>query len=71
MMSSYYGQRFETYIIEEKANSGVIALYGSAARCGEIGDKICIISYVSVTEDETSKLTQKVVFVDDDNKFRQ
>ncbi|MCD4780710.1 MAG: aspartate 1-decarboxylase [Candidatus Omnitrophica bacterium] len=37
------GQRFETYIIEEKGNSGVIALYGPAARCGETGDKICII----------------------------
>ena len=63
------GQRFETYIIEEKANSGVIALYRPAARCGEIGDKICIISYVSVTEDEISKLTQRVVFVNEENKI--
>lgn len=62
------GQRFETYIIEEKKNSGVIALYGPAARCGEIGDKICIISYVLATDDEISKLDQKVVFVDKDNK---
>ena len=63
------GQRFETYIIEEKANSGVIALYGPAARCGEIGDKICIIFYVSVTEDEISKLTQRVVLVNEENKI--
>jgi len=63
------GQRFETYIIEEKANSGLIALYGPAARCGEIGDRICIISYVLVAEDEISKLTQRVVFVNEENKI--
>ena len=64
------GQRFETYIIEEKGNSGVIALYGPAARCGEIGDKICIISYLLATDDEISKLDQKVVFVNEDNKIK-
>jgi len=46
------GQRFETYVIEEKKNSRTIALYGPAARCGEIGDRICIISYALVSDDE-------------------
>ena len=63
------GQRLETYIIEEKENSGVIALYGPAARCGETGDKICIISYVWATDDEIRKLDQKVVLVNEDNKI--
>ena len=63
------GRRFETYIIEEKENSGVIVLYGPAARCGEIGDKICIISYLLATDDEISKLDKKVIIVNENNEI--
>jgi len=63
------GARFETYVIEEKANSGVIALYGPAARCGEIGDKVCIISYVLVSDDDIENVKQRAVFVSEDNKI--
>ena len=62
------GQRFETYVIEEKANSGRTVLYGPAARCGKAGDKICIISYVSISEDEIGKIKAKVVMVDKNNR---
>ena len=64
------GQRFETYIIEEEENSGIIALYGPAARLGEIGDKLCILSYVLVSEDKVVNLKEKVVFVNEDNTIR-
>lgn len=63
------GKRLETYVIEEKENSGIIALYGPAARCGEIGDKLCIISYVLVSSDEISQVETKTVFVDQNNKI--
>lgn len=63
------GQRLETYVIEEERGSGIIALYGPAARCGEIGDKLCIVSYVLVSEDEIGKVEKKVVFVDKDNEI--
>lgn len=62
------GQRFETYVIKEKNCSGIIALYGPAARCGETGDKICIISYATVTDDEINKLKEKIVLVDEHNQ---
>ncbi len=62
------GQRFETYVIEEKANSGRTVLYGPAARCGKAGDKICIISYVSISEDEIGKIKAKIVMVDKNNR---
>ena len=39
------GARFETYVIEEQKNSGVVSLYGPAAHLGEVGDLIIIISY--------------------------
>lgn len=63
------GKRLETYVIEEKKGSGIIALYGPAARCGEIGDKLCIISYVLVSDDEISKIETKTIFVDEDNRI--
>ncbi len=62
------GQRFETYIIPEKENSGTIALYGPAARLGEIGDKLCILSYVFASDDEIKDLKPVVVFTDDKNR---
>ena len=63
------GARLETYIIEEKENSGIIALYGPAAKRGEIGNELCIISYVLITNDEIPNFKSKVVFVDKNNKI--
>ena len=62
------GERFETYIIEEKENSGTIALYGPAARLAEVGDKVCIISYVLVSSQEAQIIKPEVVIVDKENK---
>jgi len=62
------GMRLETYVIEEQANSGIVALYGPAARCGEIGDKLCIISYVLVSNDEVNQVKANTVLVDENNK---
>src|SRR5882724_9203688 len=39
------GERFETYLIEGPAGSGVVCLNGPAARKGAVGDEIVIISY--------------------------
>lgn len=64
------GLRFETYVIEEKENSGEIILYGPAARCGNAGDKICILSYVSISDDEIGKIKEKVILLDDKNQIK-
>ncbi len=63
------GRRLETYCIEEKESSGTIALYGPAARMGEIGDIIIIISYGLIEAAEAKKLKAKVVHVDKDNRI--
>ena len=65
------GNRFETYVIEEEKASGIIALYGPAAKLANIGDEVCIISYLLVTDDEIAKLKTKVVLVDKDNKSKK
>ncbi|MBN2030223.1 aspartate 1-decarboxylase [bacterium] len=64
------GQRFETYIIEEESHSGTIALYGPAARLGEIGDKLCILSYAFIDDSETEQMKPKIVFVNKQNKIK-
>ena len=63
------GDRLETYVIEEEENSGIIALYGPAAKRGEIGNELCIISYALITNDEIPNFKSKVVFVNKKNKI--
>lgn len=62
------GQRFETYTIEGKAGSGEIQLNGAAARLGQVGDLIIILSYCLLPADEAAKFKPTVVKVDSKNK---
>lgn len=61
------GARLETYTIPGKRGSGVICLNGAAARQTQIGDKVIIIAYAAMSEDEARHFTPKVVMVDEDN----
>ena len=64
------GIRFETYVLEGPAGTGEIALNGPAARLGEPGDLIIIISYSLVDEEEIKKgFSARVVHVDEHNKI--
>lgn len=63
------GSRFETYTIAGKRGSGMICLNGAAARCVSTGDKIILMAYADVTEEEAKHHKPQVVFVDDDNKI--
>ncbi|HAM40930.1 MAG TPA: aspartate 1-decarboxylase [Candidatus Omnitrophica bacterium] len=65
------GARLETYCIEGVAGSGTVCLNGAAARHAAVGDKVIIISYAHVTEDEVAHLVPKLVFVDDRNQVSQ
>ena len=42
------GERLETYVIKGEPGSNIFGLNGPAARKGEIGDELCIISYAWV-----------------------
>ena len=63
------GARITTYIIEAPPGSGTMLLNGPAARMGEKGDKVVIITYCSMSDDEARKLKPKVVLVDDNNRL--
>lgn len=63
------GVRLETYIIEGPKGSGVICLNGAAARLGQKGDKVIIIAYCSLPEDQARNHKPRVISVDNDNKI--
>ena len=57
------GSRIETYVIAGERGSGVICLNGAAARSGQKGDYVIIMSYAAMTPDEIKTHRPKVVFV--------
>ena|SRR5205823_2747721 len=63
------GQRFETYAIPGKRDSGAICLNGAAARLGARGDKVIIMSTSWIPEADTKRFTPKIVFVNEKNKL--
>ena len=64
------GQRIETYIIGEEAGSGIVALYGPAARCAQAGDRVSIISYLFADDEEIKKLASKTIVLDESNRIK-
>lgn len=65
------GNRFETYTIAGKPDTGMICLNGAAARQVAVGDHIIIMSYAQMTPEEAKEHKPNVVFVDEENKIRQ
>lgn len=64
------GARFETYVIEEKENSGTIALYGPAAWQAEVGDKVCIIAYGIIEDSQAQVINPQVILLGNKNKIK-
>lgn len=65
------GARLETYVIPGERGTGVICLNGAAARLVQPGDKVIIITYAMMTEEEARQYTPTVVFLDDANKIAE
>ena len=65
------GHRLDTYAIEAKRGSGTIGLNGAAARLGQVGDKVIIVSFVQVDEEEIKTHRAQVVLVDDKNHMKK
>lgn len=63
------GSRFETYTIAGERGSGVICLNGAAARMVQTGDKIILMSYAQLTEQEAKHMKPKVLFVNEKNEI--
>ena len=63
------GNRLETYVISGERDSGMICLNGAAAKLVDKGDKVIIMCYAQMTEQELKDNPPRVVFVDDNNKI--
>src|SRR5512141_302714 len=57
------GERFETYIIPGKKNSGEICLNGPTARKGVVGDKVILFCYSYIDNSELKDYKPKIVLV--------
>lgn len=62
------GARFSTYIIPGK--KGEICLNGAAARMAAVGDKVIIVTYTHIEENEAENWQPKVILVDENNEVK-
>lgn len=61
------GNRLVTYAIAGKAGSGTICINGAGAKLVNCGDKVIIMSYCQLTDNEAKDYIPTVVFVDSNN----
>ncbi len=65
------GERFQTYIIKGKADSGQVCLNGAAARKVQPGDKVIIVTYAQFEEKELKNYKPTIVIVNENNKITE
>jgi aspartate 1-decarboxylase len=63
------GERFTTYAIKAKKNSGEIQINGAAARKVQVGDQIIIIAYGTIDLKLAKKFKPKVILLNNKNKI--
>jgi aspartate 1-decarboxylase len=61
------GGRFETYAIE--GETGEVKLNGAAARLGQPGDLVIVMSYQTMTDADARAWHPRIVHVDADNRI--
>jgi len=65
------GNRFQTYILRGEPGSGAIGVNGAAARMVSRGDKVIIVNFGQMTEEEMKHHTPRVIVVEStDNHVR-
>ena len=62
------GERFDTYVIPGRRNSGTIGLNGAAARKGNMGDLIIVATYIIFDESHAKDYNPIIIHVDSRNK---
>jgi len=65
------GERFSTYVIKGARGKKDICLNGAAARKAEVGDKIIIIAYASMSEVEANSFKPSVVLLGENNHIEE
>lgn len=63
------GERLETYVIEGREGSGEVCLNGAAARKILKGDRVIVMSFALLEEEEAKKHKPVIVYLDDKNQI--
>ena len=63
------GERFETYAIRGPRGSGVCCLNGAAAHKGKVGDKLIVMTWAQLTEEEARLFAPRIAVVGADNRL--
>ena len=61
------GERGETYVIEGAAGSQQVELNGAIARMAEPGDRVIVLSFAHMTENEADSFEPTIVLLGDAN----
>jgi aspartate 1-decarboxylase len=64
------GARLETYVIPGPRGSRTICLNGAAARLVQPGDKVIIISYALMNEEEIARHQPKIAIMGENNEIQ-
>lgn len=64
------GERFSTYLIKEEAGSGKAAIYGAAAHKAGRGDRLILVTFVQMDDEETEYFVPKVVILGAGNAIK-
>ncbi len=62
------GARFTTYVIKGRRGSRKIGLNGAAARMAHKGDRIIIVNYGLLDENEIKTHSPKIILMDEENR---
>ncbi len=63
------GERFTTYAIAGKKNSGMVCVNGAAAKLVNVGDKLIIMCFGIVDERELKVHKPSIVYVNEKNRI--
>jgi len=63
------GERFSSYLLP--GEEGECILNGAAARKGEIGDLLIVVSYLLIDEEELRKIRPKIIILDEENRIKE
>ncbi len=63
------GERFATYLIKAEKGSGKVGVYGAAAHRAKVGDRLIVVSYAVIDEEETDFFMPKILILDADNRI--
>jgi aspartate 1-decarboxylase len=65
------GARFTTYAIEAPRGSRTIGVNGAAARLVQKGDKVIVVTYGLLPQEEARNYAPTVVLLDEGNEIKQ